>query len=204
MHGLKARPRNREASRPIFRGFNDTLIPNEGHRLSMGAEGGPVRVPIRGPVRRVDKMNVRILNLLQRDAKMTTAEIARRLNRAESTVRERIYAMERAGVIRGYCAIVDKRALGYESEALVFCNVPPANMEATVHKIAEMKNVTGVLLVSGDRRYVIRVAAPTNRELRDFVHKRLIPMDITDVETRIVMDYVEKLPPEGVVDEDLG
>ncbi len=160
-------------------------------------------MPIRGPVRRVDKMNVRVLNLLQRDAKMTTAEVARRLNRAESTVRERIYAMERAGVIRGYCAIVDKRALGYDSEALVLCNIPSAGMEATVQKIADLKNVIGVMLVSGDRRFVIKVAAPTNRELRDFIHKRLIPMGITDVDTRIVMDYLEKLPPEGVVDEDL-
>ncbi len=149
-------------------------------------------------------MNARILNLLQRDAKMTTAEIARRLNRAESTVRERIYAMERTGVIRGYCAIVDKRALGYDSEALVFCNIPSAGMEASIQKIAGLKNVVGVMLVSGDRRFVIKVAAPTNRELREFVHKRLIPMGITEVDTRIVMDYMEKLPPDAVVDEDLG
>ncbi len=149
-------------------------------------------------------MNARILNLLQRDAKITTAEIARRLNRAESTVRERIYAMERSGVIRGYCAIVDKRALGYDSEALVFCNVPPGGMEVTTQKIADLKNVIGVMLVSGDRRFVIKVAAPSNRELRNFIHKRLIPMGITDVDTRIVMDHLDKLPPDGVVDEDLG
>ena len=64
-----------------------------------------------GPPRRsrpLDKMNVRILNLLQRDAKITTAEIARRIKRAESSVRERIYAMEREGIILGYSAIVDK------------------------------------------------------------------------------------------------
>lgn len=155
-------------------------------------------------MKRVDKINVRILNLLQRDAKMATAEIARRLNRAESTVRERIYTMERAGIIHGYCAVVDKRALGYESEALVFCNIPSAGMEVTVQKISELKNVTGVMVVSGDRCFVIRVAAKTNHELRDFIHKRLIPMGITDVDTRIVMDFVQKPPPDGIVDEDLG
>lgn len=154
--------------------------------------------------RPLDKMNVRILNLLQRDGKMTTAEIAKRLNRAESTVRERIYAMERAGVIQGYFAMVDKAALGYNAEALLFCNIPSQLIDTTLAKLQEMKNVTGIYLVSGDRRFVFRVTAHDNRELREFVHKKLIPMGITDVDTRIIMDHREKLPPGGIVDEDLA
>ena len=156
------------------------------------------------PRKALDKMNVRIVNLLQRDAKLTTAEIARKLNRAESTVRERIYAMERSGVIRGYSAIVDKSALGYDAEAFVFCNIPSAIIDLTLQRLDDMKNVAGIYLVSGDRRFVIRAAAPNNKELREFVHRRLIPLGITDVDTRIVMDYREKLPPGGIVDEDLG
>jgi DNA-binding Lrp family transcriptional regulator len=147
-------------------------------------------------------MNVRILNLLQRDAKMTTAEIARKINRAESTIRERIYAMERSGVIQGYCAIVDKSAMGYGSEALVFCNIPSPLIDDSLAKLDGMKPVTGIYLVSGDRRFVIRIAAHDNRELREFVHRRLIPMGITDVDTRIIMDHREKLPPGGIIDEE--
>jgi len=158
-----------------------------------------------GPPRRsrpLDKMNVRILNLLQRDAKITTAEIARRIKRAESSVRERIYAMEREGIILGYSAIVDKAALGYQAEALVFCNIPSAIIDETLRKLEELKNVTGIYLVSGDRRFVLRIAAHENKELRDFVHRKLIPLGITDVDTRIIMDYREKVPPGGIVDED--
>ncbi len=147
-------------------------------------------------------MNVRILNLLQRDAKMTTAEIARKINRAESTIRERIYAMERSGVIQGYCAIVDKSAMGYGSEALMFCNIPSPLIDDSLAKLDGMKHVTGIYLVSGDRRFVIRIAAHDNRELREFVHRRLIPMGITDVDTRIIMDHREKLPPGGIIDDE--
>jgi Lrp/AsnC family transcriptional regulator, regulator for asnA, asnC and gidA len=146
-------------------------------------------------------MNVRIANLLQRDAKMTTAEIARRIKRAESTIRERIYAMEREGIIQGYSAIVDKAALGYMAEALLFCNIPSNLIEETLAKFETMKNVIGIYLVSGDRRFVLRIAAHDNRELREFVHKKLIPMGIMDVDTRIIMDFREKLPPGGIVDE---
>ncbi len=158
-----------------------------------------------GPTRQrrpLDKMNIRILNLLQRDAKMTTAEIARKINRAESTIRERIYAMERSGVIQGYCAIVDKSAMGYGSEALVFCNIPSPLIDDSLAKLDGMKHVTGIYLVSGDRRFVIRIAAHDNRELREFVHRRLIPMGITDVDTRIIMDHREKLPPGGIIDDE--
>jgi DNA-binding Lrp family transcriptional regulator len=159
-----------------------------------------------GTIRRrrpLDKMNVRIVNLLQRDAKMTTAEIARRINRAESTIRERIYAMEREGIIQGYAAIVDKAALGYSAEALLFCNIPSAIIDDTLAKLERMKNVVGIFLVSGDRRFVVRIAAHDNRELREFVHRKLIPMGIIDVDTRIIMDYREKLPPGGIVDDEL-
>ncbi len=151
----------------------------------------------------LDKMNTRIVNLLQQNAKMTTAEIARKINRAESTVRERIYAMEHAGVILGYSAIVDKAALGYNAEGLMFCNIPSPIIDTTLAKFEGMKNITGIYLVSGDRRFVLRIAAHNNRELREFVHRRLIPMGITDVDTRIIMDQREKLPPGGIVDEDL-
>lgn len=183
--------------RLAFRGFDDRLI---------GA--GPLWVRVGedadGKPRPLDRMNIRIANLLQRDAKLTTAEIARRINRAESTVRERIYAMERSGVIRGYSAIVDKSALGYNAEALLLCNIPPPIIDQTLARLEETKNVVAIYLVSGDRRIVLRIAAHNNKELREFVHRKLIPMGITDVDTRIVMDLREKLPPGGIVDEDVG
>lgn len=153
--------------------------------------------------RRLDAMNTRIVNLLQRDAKMTTAEVARRIKRSESTVRERIYAMERERIIQGYCAVVDKAALGYHSEALVFCNIPADGMEPTLAKLESLKNVLGIYLISGDRRVVLRVAAGDNQELRHIVHRKIIPMGVTDVDSRIIMDYREKLPPGGIIDEDI-
>lgn len=180
-----------------IRGFVDRLIPVDAARLPVDEESTRRRKPL-------DKMNLRILNLLQQDAKMTTAEIAKRLKRAESTVRERIYAMERAGVIQGYFAMVDKEALGYNAEALLFCNIPSQLIDATLARLQEIKNVTGIYLVSGDRRFVLRIATHDNRELREFVHRKLIPMGITDVDTRIIMDHREKLPPGGIIDEDLA
>ena len=149
----------------------------------------------------VDAMNRRILNLLQLDGKTTTAEIARRLRRSESSIRERIRRMEAKGIIRGYFACVDKRALGYRSEAFVFCNIDPQNQSALLDKFLQMKQIVGIFHVSGAKRFLFKLAARNNQELRAFIHRTLIPMGITDVETHIVMDTTEKFPPDAVVDE---
>ena len=149
----------------------------------------------------VDAMNRRILNLLQLDGKTTTAEIARRLRRSESSIRERIRRMEAKGIIRGYFASVDKRALGYRSEAFVFCNIDPQNQSALLDKFLQMKQIVNIFHVSGAKRFLLKTAARNNQELRTFIHRTLIHMGITDVETHIVMDTSEKFPPDAVVDE---
>ncbi|MBI4258338.1 MAG: AsnC family transcriptional regulator, partial [Thaumarchaeota archaeon] len=84
---------------------------------------------------KIDKMNVRILNILQRDARKPVSEIARELRRAETTVRERIKLMETEKVIKGYCAVIDKKALGYSTEALIFCNIAPEKLNGAVEKL---------------------------------------------------------------------
>ncbi len=151
----------------------------------------------------LDKMNVRILNLLQLDARKTVSDIARELNRAETTVRERIKKMESENVIKGYCAFVDKKALGYETEALIFCNVEPDKMEPVLKKLLKTKNVISVIHVTGARRVCLSVATKTNEEMWSFVHHTIIPAGCTDVDSHIVMRKYDKIPPDGIIEDDV-
>lgn len=148
----------------------------------------------------VDRMNRCILTILQKDGRETTAAIARALDRSESSIRERIQRMEAKGIIRGYYACVDKRALGYHSEAFVFCNFEHKDQSRLLNRLVEMKNVTGIYHVSGEKRLLLKVAAEDNERIRDFIHRQLIPLGIRDVDSRIVMDVTEKFPPDAVVD----
>jgi DNA-binding Lrp family transcriptional regulator len=148
-----------------------------------------------------DAMNRKILNLLQLDGRMTTAEIARRLRRSESSIRERIRRMEAKGMIKGYYACVDKRALGYRSEAFVFCNIGPPDQASILDELFRLKQVTGIYHISGAKRFLLKVAARDNQELRSVINRTLIPLGITDVDTHIVMDVTAKFPPDAVVEE---
>ena len=61
----------------------------------------------------IDNIDREILNIIQRDARTSNADIARQIELAPSAVLERIRKLEERGVIRGYSADIDPKVLGY-------------------------------------------------------------------------------------------
>jgi DNA-binding Lrp family transcriptional regulator len=131
-------------------------------------------------------MNRRILAILQRDGRATFQQVAAELKRSESTVRDRIQRMERAGIILGYTAIVDKRALGFNAEGMVLCNVGNERLLQVIEKLRGMEKVLHVFALTGERRLAIRVMAQDNRQLEEIVRKYILPLGVTDVSLHIV------------------
>ena len=82
----------------------------------------------------LDAINLRILEELQADARLTMAELGRRVSLSPPAVAERVQRLERAGVITGYHAAVDPKAVGYPIAAVV--RVRPASRQ--LHKIPEV------------------------------------------------------------------
>jgi len=82
----------------------------------------------------LDATNLRILEELQADARVTMAELGRRVSLSPPAVADRVQRLERAGVISGYHAAVDPKAVGYPIAAVV--RVRPASRQ--LHKIPEV------------------------------------------------------------------
>ena len=82
----------------------------------------------------LDATNLRILEELQADARLTMAELGRRVSLSPPAVADRVQRLERAGVISGYHAAVDPKAVGYPIAAVV--RVRPASRQ--LHKIPEV------------------------------------------------------------------
>src|SRR4051794_41849205 len=72
----------------------------------------------------LDDTNLALLSELQRDARLTLAELGRRVGLSSPAVAERLQRLEETGVIGGYRGIVDPRALGYALGAVP--RIPPA------------------------------------------------------------------------------
>ena len=142
----------------------------------------------------VDQMNRRILKMLVADGKMTYNEIAQKMRRSPSTVRDRIRRLEDDKVILGYYAIVNNEQMGIRSDALVLARLQQGKGVEDLRKMKEVDGVKEVLQVSGDRRVLIRVQSVDNRTLEETVHQRLVPMGLKDVEIRIILESVAGAP----------
>jgi Lrp/AsnC family leucine-responsive transcriptional regulator len=82
----------------------------------------------------LDDTNRRIVEELQADARLSMAELGRRVSLSPPAVAERVQRLERAGVVTGYHAAVDPKAIGFPLAAVV--RVRPASRQ--LHKIPEV------------------------------------------------------------------
>jgi len=86
----------------------------------------------------LDDANLRLLAELQQDARLSFAELGRRVGLSSPAVAERLGRLEETGVIRGYRAEVDPRAVGYTLGVVI--RIRPAPRE--LHKVAELAQRT--------------------------------------------------------------
>ena len=112
----------------------------------------------------LDATNARLIAALQADARLTLAELGRRVGLTPPAVGERLARLEEAGVIRGYHADVDPAAVGYGLSIILRIR-PAARMIAKVAELARATpEVTECHRVTGEDCFVMRV------HVRDVAH----------------------------------
>jgi DNA-binding Lrp family transcriptional regulator len=138
---------------------------------------------------KIDNINKKILFLLQKDARITYKEIAAELNRSETTIRDRIKAMERLGIIQGYTALINKTALGLNFFAIIFLNpISFSDIDEITQKIKKVKNVIRIYEISGNHRLAVFMVAQSYSELKKIINKQLIPIGLEDEEIITVLE----------------
>ena len=138
---------------------------------------------------KIDNINKQIITLLQRDARITYKEIATGLKRSETTIRDRIKAMERTGIIQGYTALINKTALGLNFFAMILANpVSSSDLDSITDKIKKVKNVLRVYRISGNKRLAIFLVAPSYKELKEIIRLQLLPIGLKDEEIVSVLE----------------
>lgn len=138
---------------------------------------------------KIDAINKKILYLLQKDARMTYKDIANHLKRSETTVRDRIRAMEKVGIIQGYTALIDKTALGLNFFAIILANpVSSSDLDNVTEKIKKLKNVMRVYQISGKQRLAIFMVTQSYKELKEILRTQVIPIGLKDDEIITVLE----------------
>jgi Lrp/AsnC family transcriptional regulator, leucine-responsive regulatory protein len=104
--------------------------------------------------RLTDAINLRIIEELQEDGRLTVAELGRRVGLSPPAVTERLQRLERGGVITGYHAEVDPRALGLALSAVIRVRPAPGQLENVARLAQRTPEVVECRRITGEDCYI--------------------------------------------------
>jgi Lrp/AsnC family transcriptional regulator len=148
----------------------------------------------------MDKLDRKILELLQKDGGLTAAELADRIGLSKAPCWRRIKRLEKDGVIKQTVALLNARSLNLGTT--VFVTLKTANhseawFEKFVKAVRDIPEVTEIHRMSGDVDYLMRIVVP-DIEAYDLVYKRLIAaVEFKDVSASFALEtlkYTTALP----------
>jgi Lrp/AsnC family leucine-responsive transcriptional regulator len=151
----------------------------------------------------IDKKDLKIVNLLQGNARISNAEIARQLEMAPSAVFERIRRLEESGIIAGYAARLNPESLGLGLVAFIFIRTDDrVGTHKTANEIAKLPGVQEIHDVAGEDCYLVKLRARDTQDLAAFMREHLGKMkSIRSTRTTIVLQTLKesgRLPLETI------
>ncbi|MBN9428645.1 MAG: Lrp/AsnC family transcriptional regulator [Burkholderiales bacterium] len=128
----------------------------------------------------LDAIDLRILDALQQDGRLTNVDLARRVNLSPSPCLARVKALEERGLIAGYVALCDPLALGLSVNVFISVSLERQRKDALdtfERRAAEHPEVMECYLMTGDSDYLLRVVVPDMQSLERFIvdHLAKIP-----------------------------
>ena len=142
----------------------------------------------------MDKLDARILELLQVDGGLSAAEIADRIGLSKAPCWRRIQKLQEAGIIKGTVALLDAHALNVGTTVFVTLktgNHSEAWFERFARAVRDIPEVTEIHRMSGDVDYLIRIVVP-DIDAYDVVYKRLISaVEFQDVSASFALETIK-------------
>ena len=144
----------------------------------------------------MDATDGRILHILQENARETQAEIARAVGLAPSAVLERIRKLEARGMITGYAALLDAKALGLGMLAFVAVRTDESGSENQIATaLGQFPEVLEVHHVAGEDCYLLKVRARDAEHLGQLLRTRFCRVPgVRSTRTTIVLETVKETP----------
>jgi len=142
----------------------------------------------------LDKIDLRILSILQGDARASNAAIARKIGMAPSATLERIRKLEQRGLIRGYQARLDAAPLGLGLVAFVFVRSSErAGGSKTARQLAAIPEVQEVHHIAGEDCFLVKVRATNPQALGQLLRERFGAIRaVTSTRTTIVLETLKE------------
>lgn len=122
----------------------------------------------------IDDISLKILGLLQENARMSYTEIGQKIGMASTSVKERVQKLEDAGIIKKYTVQLDDEKLGYPINAIITLSCSGAytpKEQVIVDMLMQYHQVSEVLRISGKNDFLIKVSVQSMEEYKEINDK---------------------------------
>jgi DNA-binding Lrp family transcriptional regulator len=155
---------------------------------------------------RLDATDRRILRELMSDGALTNVALAQRVGLSAPPCLRRVRALEDAGVIQGYTALVDERALGFDLTAFALVGLhsqAEPDLNAFENRVLGWPMVREAYMLSGESDYILRCVAPDLRSFQDFVIRELTAApNVASVKTNLAIRRAKLAPGVPLTGQD--
>jgi DNA-binding Lrp family transcriptional regulator len=146
---------------------------------------------------RLDTIDWKILDELQRNGRITNVELARRVGISAPPCLRRMRALEEAGFIKGYRALLDEKLLGYE--VTVFAMVHLASQAepdllAFENFVKARPLVRECWMLSGEIDFILKCVAPDLRTLQAFIAELTGAPNVRNIKTSLTLKNSKDAP----------
>lgn len=136
---------------------------------------------------KIDTINWNILNNLQDNARISNAEMGRRVGISSPAVNERIKKMEDAGIINGYKTVVSPFETGYQLKAIITLRAFMGKLQPFLVKVKSYDEVLNCYRITGNENIVMEVVLKNQKHLESFIDQLII---YGETKTQIVLSHV--------------
>ena len=146
-----------------------------------------------------DELDRLIIQELQEDARISNAELARRVQLSPPATLARIRRLEESGLIQDYTTVIDRKLAGYDLLCFVSVSLQVHDTEQLyafrsvireIHRVLECHHVTG------DYDYLLKVVACNTADLEDFLVNQLTPAPgVARIHTSVVLREIKPPSP---------
>jgi DNA-binding Lrp family transcriptional regulator len=143
----------------------------------------------------IDELDKLILAELQKDARISNTELARRVNLSPPATHTRVRRLEESGFVKRFVTLVNRQKAGYDMLCFVRVRLQLHDTEQVegFHKaVQEMSEVLECHFVTGDHDYLLKIVAHNSEDLENFLVNKLTPIPgIAQIHTSLVLREVK-------------
>jgi len=139
----------------------------------------------------VDDLDLRILNLLMDNSKLSYRKLAVRLGVSVATIMNRINKLEKEKIIKKYSAVIDYEKLGYDIAILTEVRIAHGNRIDVEKSISEHPNVRSVFDVTGGVDALVFAIFKNRREMDGFLKRIQSIQSVERTETKLILNTLK-------------